>query len=101
MHLLHAEIRYFLGVEAPNDCPGTTGAGLAAGCPTMAVPFFGDQAFWGEMCRRSGVGPAPVPVERLSVEALLEGLAFLARPEVRARHRGKATVDDEAGKFHS
>ena len=61
---------------------GTTGAGLAAGCPTMAVPFFGDQAFWGEMCRRSGVGPAPVPVERLSVEALLEGLAFLARPEV-------------------
>ena len=48
----------------------------------MAVPFFGDQAFWGEMCRRSGVGPAPVPVERLSVEALLKGLAFLARPEV-------------------
>ena len=62
---------------------GTTGAGLAAGCPTMAVPFFGDQAFWGEMCRRSGVGPAPVPVERLTVEALLEGLGFLARPEVR------------------
>jgi hypothetical protein len=61
---------------------GTTGAGLAAGCPTMTVPFFGDQAFWGEMCRRSGVGPAPVAVERLTVERLAEGLDFLMRPEV-------------------
>ncbi len=62
---------------------GTTGAGLAAGCPTMVVPFFGDQAFWGEMCRRSGVGPAPVAVEKLKVEHLTEGLRFLMQPEVR------------------
>ncbi|EIE23064.1 UDP-Glycosyltransferase/glycogen phosphorylase, partial [Coccomyxa subellipsoidea C-169] len=60
---------------------GTTGAGLAAGCPTMVVPFFGDQAFWGEMCRRSGVGPAPVAVEKLKVEHLTEGLRFLMQPE--------------------
>ncbi|BDA49996.1 Sterol 3-beta-glucosyltransferase [Coccomyxa sp. Obi] len=63
---------------------GTTGAGLAAGCPTMAIPFFGDQAFWGEMCRRSGVGPAPIAVEKLTSELLKEGLQFLMRPEVKA-----------------
>ncbi|CAL8465481.1 g5017 [Coccomyxa elongata] len=63
---------------------GTTGAGLAAGCPTMAIPFFGDQAFWGEMCRRSGVGPAPIAVEKLTPELLKEGLQFLMRPEVKA-----------------
>ena len=28
---------------------GTTAIGLAKGCPTVVVPFFGDQAFWG-MC---------------------------------------------------
>jgi hypothetical protein len=48
----------------------------------MAVPFFGDQAFWGEMCRRSGVGPAPIAVEELTVQALAEGLAHLMSPEV-------------------
>lgn len=48
----------------------------------MVVPFFGDQAFWGEMCRRSGVGPAPIAVEKLKVEHLTEGLRFLMQPEV-------------------
>ena len=41
-----------------------------------------DQAFWGEMCRRSGVGPAPIAVEKLKVEHLTEGLRFLMQPEV-------------------
>ena len=63
---------------------GTTGAGLAAGCPTMTVPFFGDQAFWGEMCRRAGVGPAPVAIEHLTQQRLLEGLKMLLQPEVSA-----------------
>ena len=63
---------------------GTTGAGLAAGCPTMTVPFFGDQAFWGEMCRRAGVGPAPVAIEHLTPQRLLDGLTMLTQPEASA-----------------
>jgi UDP:flavonoid glycosyltransferase YjiC (YdhE family) len=27
---------------------GTTAIGLAKGCPTVVVPFFGDQGFWGK-----------------------------------------------------
>lgn len=28
---------------------GTTAIGLSKGLPTVVVPFFGDQAFWGEI----------------------------------------------------
>ena len=27
---------------------GTTAIGLKKACPTVVVPFFGDQPFWGE-----------------------------------------------------
>jgi hypothetical protein len=66
-----------------SETAGTTGAGLAAGCPTMTLPFFGDQAFWGEMCRRAGVGPAPVAIENLTQQRLLDGLHMLMQPSVR------------------
>lgn len=29
---------------------GTTAAGIALGKPTVVVPFFGDQPFWGQVC---------------------------------------------------
>jgi len=29
---------------------GTTAAGILAGRPTVVVPFFGDQPFWGAVC---------------------------------------------------
>ena len=35
---------------------GTTAAGLYAGKPTVIVPFFGDQFFWGRTVRDMGVG---------------------------------------------
>ncbi|KAK9843668.1 hypothetical protein WJX81_001889 [Elliptochloris bilobata] len=63
---------------------GTVATGLLAGCPTMVVPFFGDQPFWGEACRRAGVGPAPVDVDSLTVHRLADGLRVLAQPQVRA-----------------
>ena len=28
---------------------GTTAIGLKKGCPTVVVPFFGDQPFWGRL----------------------------------------------------
>ena len=50
----------------------------------MTVPFFGDQAFWGETCRRAGVGPPPMAIENLTQQRLLEGLKMLMDPLVRA-----------------
>ncbi|KAK8611512.1 hypothetical protein V6N13_131560 [Hibiscus sabdariffa] len=62
---------------------GTTAAGLKAACPTTIVPFFGDQPFWGERVHGRGVGPAPIPVEELSLEKLVHAIHFMLDPEVR------------------
>jgi hypothetical protein len=45
---------------------GTTAAGLVAGKPTFICPFFGDQHFWGEMVHKSGLGPAPCPINEVT-----------------------------------
>jgi sterol 3beta-glucosyltransferase len=49
---------------------GTTAAGLRAGRPTSICPLFGDQPFWGAKIQALGVGPAPIPQKRLSVDHL-------------------------------
>ncbi len=49
---------------------GTTAAGLRAGIPTITVPFFVDQPFWGKRVAELGVGPQPIPRKQLSVERL-------------------------------
>lgn len=53
---------------------GTTAMALKMGRPTMVVPFFGDQHFWGKMMYNSGVGPEPVPYRNLTAENLAEGI---------------------------
>ena len=53
---------------------GTTGAGLQAGIPTIVTPFMGDQPFWGQRVYELGVGPRPIPRQRLTVERLAESI---------------------------
>ena len=47
---------------------GTTAHGLRAGVPSIVIPFFGDQPFWGRRVFELGVGPEPVPRKKLTVE---------------------------------
>jgi UDP:flavonoid glycosyltransferase YjiC (YdhE family) len=49
---------------------GTTAAGLRAGVPSIVVPFFGDQPFWGRRVYDLGAGPRPIPRRQLTVERL-------------------------------
>ncbi len=49
---------------------GTTAASLRAGLPTVVVPFFPDQAFWGWRVAKLGAGPEPVPRKKLTSERL-------------------------------
>ncbi|MBC8098190.1 MAG: glycosyltransferase family 1 protein [Armatimonadetes bacterium] len=49
---------------------GTTAAGLRAGVPSIIIPFFGDQPFWGQRVATLGVGTAPIPRKRLTSERL-------------------------------
>jgi UDP:flavonoid glycosyltransferase YjiC (YdhE family) len=53
---------------------GTTAAGLRAGVPTIIIPFFGDQGFWGQRVADLGVGTAPIPRKQLTVERLAEAI---------------------------
>ncbi|MCD6638599.1 MAG: glycosyltransferase [Nocardioides sp.] len=45
---------------------GTTGTTLRAGVPSVAVPFGADQPYHARRLHALGVGPAPVPIQRLA-----------------------------------
>jgi UDP:flavonoid glycosyltransferase YjiC (YdhE family) len=53
---------------------GTTAAGLRAGVPSVIIPFFGDQPFWGQRIAELGVGPEPIPRKKLTVEQLARAI---------------------------
>ncbi|OCF44536.1 hypothetical protein I317_01608 [Kwoniella heveanensis CBS 569] len=55
---------------------GTTAIGLRNGLPTIVVPFFGDQMFWGNMIHKAGAGPAPIPQKSLTSENLSAAIKF-------------------------
>ena len=63
---------------------GTTAIGLKCGKPTMIVPFFGDQPFWGEMVARAGAGAhQAIPYKKLSADSLAEGIKQCLTPEAK------------------
>ncbi len=71
---------------------GTTHAGLLAGAPTVVVPFFTDQPFWGARVADLGVGPRPIPRSDLSVDRMAAALRRTTRDSgmrVRARVIGE------------
>ncbi|SZF06397.1 unnamed protein product [Blumeria hordei] len=62
---------------------GTTAAGMKFGKPTMIVPFFGDQRFWGERIEKSGAGAPPVPHKSLTASVLADGIRKCLTIEVQ------------------
>ncbi|KAI0996439.1 Sterol 3-beta-glucosyltransferase [Podosphaera aphanis] len=63
---------------------GTTAAGLKFGKPTMIVPFFGDQQFWGNMIKESGAGAPPIPFKDLTAETLADGIGKCLSDQAKA-----------------
>ncbi|KAL7411250.1 hypothetical protein BDY24DRAFT_397194 [Mrakia frigida] len=66
---------------------GTTAAGLLNGRPTIVVPFFGDQEFWGEMVAKAGGGPPPIHSKKLTSELLVEAINFCMTSEAQTAAR--------------
>ncbi|KAG8954760.1 hypothetical protein FRC04_011193 [Tulasnella sp. 424] len=62
---------------------GTTAIGLLLGKPTIIVPFFGDQPFWGDMVHKAGAGPAPIPHKKLKVERLAGAITYCLTDKAR------------------
>jgi sterol 3beta-glucosyltransferase len=71
---------------------GTTAAGLRAGLPTVVVPFFGDQFFWGRVIADAGAGPEPIPIARLDSDALAAAFETCRRASVRERAAALGTA---------
>lgn len=53
---------------------GTTSASLSAGIPSIVTPFMGDQPFWGQRVFELGVGPRPIPLQRLTSKRLAQAI---------------------------
>ncbi|KAI9779475.1 MAG: hypothetical protein M1816_003501 [Peltula sp. TS41687] len=64
---------------------GTTAAGVALGKPTVIVPFFGDQPFWGSMIARAGAGPEPIPHKSLTADSLAMALLEALKPSAQQK----------------
>jgi sterol 3beta-glucosyltransferase len=64
---------------------GVTGAVLRAGLPSVVVPIFGDQPFWGQRVFDLGAGPRPIPAKRLTADALGDAIRQTASADMRRR----------------
>ena len=54
------------------------------GKPTIVIPFFGDQPFWGAMIYRAHAGPEPVPFKNLTEENLGNSITKALQPDIQA-----------------
>ncbi|KAJ5306895.1 hypothetical protein PENANT_c003G01867 [Penicillium antarcticum] len=86
---------------------GTTAAGLSLACPTIIIPFFGDQQFWGKIVARAGAGPVPIPHKQLTAEKLTEAIQTALQPstkekaqEISEKMKNESGVRDGVRSFH-
>ena len=77
---------------------GTTAAGIACGKPTVIVPFFGDQPFWGDMIAAAGAGPQPIAFKELTVDNLVAAISYTAKTPIRdAASKLAKRINSETG----
>lgn len=60
---------------------GTTSAGLRAGVPSIIIPFFADQPFWGQRVADLGVGTQPIPRQELTADKLADAIKTVVSDE--------------------
>ena len=70
---------------------GTTAAAIAAGKPSVVVPFFGDQPFWGKVLAQAGAAAAPIPSKSLTAAGLAAAITDALAPSISENARILAT----------
>jgi sterol 3beta-glucosyltransferase len=75
-----------MAAVAHHGGAGTTGAGLRAGRPSILLPYFADQPFWGRVVHSLGAGPHPIPQKQLTEPRLAAAIArAVSSPGIRER----------------
>ena len=65
---------------------GTTAAGLRAGKPSVIVPFFGDQPFWGRQVHLLGAGTKPILQKKLTADKLANDInEAISNPDIQRK----------------
>tara|TARA_R110002126_G_scaffold291569_1_gene453777 strand:- start:72551 stop:73813 length:1263 start_codon:yes stop_codon:yes gene_type:complete len=95
----HAALFPHMAAVVHHGGLGTTITGLRAGVPSIIVPFFGDQPFWGRRVAALGLGPEPLPRNGLTSGALALALmrATTDRPMQEAARAMAASLQSENG----
>ncbi|RUL74021.1 glycosyltransferase [Dyella choica] len=62
---------------------GTTAAAVRAGIPSVIVPFFGDQPFWGRCLQREGAAPPIVDRRSMRAETLAAAIDAATKQPMR------------------
>lgn len=79
---------------------GTTGAAVRAGVPSVVVPHFADQYYWGHRLRRAGVATRSLPRALLRRESLARRIDAGLEPALRRRAAdlgARVSVEDGTG----
>jgi UDP:flavonoid glycosyltransferase YjiC (YdhE family) len=63
-----------MAAVAHHGGAGTTAASLRSGVPSIIVPHFADQPYWGERVAALGVGPRPRARARLTAQKLADSI---------------------------
>ena len=82
----HRALFHRMDANVHHGGAGTTANALAAGVPSVIVPFGADQPFWARRATDLGVAPPPIPITRLTRDLLTEALRLaLTDPALRRR----------------
>lgn len=66
---------------------GTVACRLRNACPTVVVPFFGDQSFWGDIVAAAGTWPSTIPHGFLNANNLTKAIAYCLTDETKVAAR--------------
>ncbi|KAI5917397.1 hypothetical protein F4810DRAFT_696485 [Camillea tinctor] len=104
----HEWLFQHVSVVVHHGGAGTTACGLRYAKPTVIIPFFGDQPFWGEMVAQSGAGPKPIPYSELTSRNLAEGISYALDAHtsgcaewIAEKLQAESGVKAAVGHFHS
>jgi UDP:flavonoid glycosyltransferase YjiC (YdhE family) len=81
---------------------GTTHYGVRAGVPSIIIPFFADQPFWGNRIKKLGIGPDPIPRKKLTAKKLAKTIGLVltdSAMRLRAAELGRKLHEEKGNEL--